>query len=100
MVQWTAAQSAFVISKRGAIPRPASSPDLSSMCDYFLWGYLKSEVYLTKPRNIEELKNAIKEEITATPYNMVREAMRTLRDRQQQRRQDGGKTSERCALQK
>jgi len=70
------------------------------MCDYFLWGYLKSEVYLTKPRNIEELKNAIKEEITATPYNMVREAMRTLRDRQQQRRQDGGKTSERCALQK
>jgi len=61
------------------------------MCDYFFWGYLKSEVYLRKPRDIDELKNAIKEEVTATPSNMVREAMRNLRDRLEQRRRDGGK---------
>jgi len=67
MVQCTAVKSAFVISRGGAIPRPASSPDLS-MCDYFFWGYLKSEVYLRKPRDIDELKNAVKEQITATPY--------------------------------
>ena len=30
---------------------PARSPDLS-VCDYVVWGYLKSEVYLTKPRDI------------------------------------------------
>ena len=61
------------------------------MCDYFLCGYMKSEVYLTKPRDIDELKNAIKEEITVTPYNMVTEAMRTLSDRLEQCMGDGGK---------
>ncbi|GFG35630.1 hypothetical protein Cfor_02553 [Coptotermes formosanus] len=61
------------------------------VCDYFLWGYFKSKVYLTKPRDIDEFKNAIKEEITAIPDNLVREAMRTLRDRPEQCRQDGGK---------
>jgi len=70
------------------------------MCDYVFWQYLKCEVYLRKPRDIDGLKNAIKEEITATLYNMVREAMRTSRDRLEQRRRDGGERSKRCALQK
>jgi hypothetical protein len=64
-----------VISKGGGIPWPACSPDLS-VCDYFLWGYLQCKVYLMKPRDIDELKNAIKEEITAT-RDMVRKAMST-----------------------
>jgi hypothetical protein len=34
-----------------------------------------------KPRDVDELKNAIKEKITATPDNMVTEAIRTLCDR-------------------
>jgi len=46
-------------------------------------------VYLTKPRDIDELKNAIKEEITATP-DMVRKAMSTLRDRLELCRRGGG----------
>ena len=78
-----------VTSKGGDIPWPACSTDLS-VCDYFLWGYFQCKVYLTKPRDIDELKNAIKEEITATPDNMVRKAMSTLRDRLEQRRRDGG----------
>jgi hypothetical protein len=88
--QWTAAQGAYVISRGGAISWPARSPDLS-VCDYLLCEYLKSRVYLTKPCDIDELRNAIKEEITATTYNIVRETMRTLRDRLEQRRLDGGK---------
>jgi len=44
-----------------------------------------------KPRDIDELKNTIKEEITATPDNLVREAMRTLCDRLEQCRRDGEK---------
>lgn len=56
--QWTDAQGVFVIS-RGAIPWPARSPDLS-VSDFFICGYLKCKVYLTKPRVIDELKNAIK----------------------------------------
>jgi hypothetical protein len=77
-----------VISKGGDIPWPACFPDLS-VCDYFLWGYLQRKVYLTKPRDIDELKNAIKEEITATP-DMVRKAISTLRDRLELCRRDGG----------
>ena len=40
-----------------------------------------SKVYLLKPRDTDEFKNAKQEEITATPDSMVREAMRTSRDR-------------------
>ena len=60
MEQWAAAHRAFVI-----ILWPADSPDFS-VCDFFLWGYLKSKVNLMKLRDIIELKNAIKGEITAT----------------------------------
>jgi predicted Zn-dependent peptidase len=44
-----------------------------------------------KPRDIDELKNAIKNEITAMRDNMVRVAMRKSRDRLEHRRRDGGK---------
>jgi hypothetical protein len=73
----------FVISRGETIPWPACSPHLS-VSEYFIWGYLKSKVYLMKPPDVDELKNAIKEEITATPDNLVREAMRTLCDRLEQ----------------
>ncbi|CAK1592334.1 unnamed protein product [Parnassius mnemosyne] len=36
-----------VISRRGDIPWPPRSPDLTPM-DFFLWGYLKTKVYETK----------------------------------------------------
>jgi hypothetical protein len=88
MGHWNPAQGAFVIS-RGAFLRPARSPDLS-MCNYFRWGCLKFKVYLTKPSDIDKLKNAIKEKITAAPYRMVTKAMITLRDRLEQCREDGG----------
>jgi hypothetical protein len=74
----------FVISRGGAIPWPACSPDFS-VSDYFTWGYLKSKVYLMKPSDVAELKYAIKEEITAIPDNMV------SNERMEQCRLDGGK---------
>lgn len=39
---------------------PPRSPDLTP-CDYFLWGFIKSKVYATKPANIAELKERIKQ---------------------------------------
>ena len=51
-----------VISCGGDVPWPARSPDLSA-CDYSLWGYLWSRVFISKPRSIAELKQSIKEEI-------------------------------------
>jgi hypothetical protein len=51
-----------VISRFGDILWPPRSPDLS-ICDYFLWGYLKAKVYNNKPHNMQELKNSIRQEI-------------------------------------
>ena len=33
------------------------------MCDFFLWGYLKSHVYEGKPRILEDLKGTIRKQI-------------------------------------
>ena len=52
------------ISRGGDVPWPARSPDLSA-CGYFLWGYLKSRVFISKPRTIAELKQSTREEIVA-----------------------------------
>jgi hypothetical protein len=56
---------------RGDVPWPARSPDLSA-CDYFLWGFLKSRVFISKPTTIAELKQSINEEIVAIPEQMTR----------------------------
>lgn len=49
-----------VISHLTDFPWPARSPDLSPL-DFFLWGYLKENVFRTKPNNIDTLKEAIRE---------------------------------------
>ena len=42
----------------GDIGWPPHSPDLTP-CDFFLWGYLKPNVYEQCPRTLEALKEAI-----------------------------------------
>jgi hypothetical protein len=42
-----------------------------SACDFFLWGYLKSEVYVRKPRTVDDLKFSIREEIATVPQEML-----------------------------
>mgnify|MGYP003623301927 CR=1 FL=1 len=51
-----------LISRLGDVPWPPRSPDLS-MCDFFLWGFLKERVYRDKPRTLDELKRAIRREV-------------------------------------
>lgn len=50
------------IGRRGEIEWPPRSPDLTPF-DFFLWGYLKSKVYVNRPQNLEELQNRIRNEI-------------------------------------
>ncbi|GFV02641.1 transposable element Tcb1 transposase [Trichonephila clavipes] len=46
---------------------PPRSPDLSS-CDYWLWGYLKSQVYRDRPTSLGMLKDNIRLQcLTITP---------------------------------
>lgn len=69
-----------LISLRENITWPPRSPDLSP-CDYFLWGYLKAEVFKHRPRTIQELKEAIREEISAIPLDMLTKVMENFRER-------------------
>ena len=43
---------------------PPRSPDLSPL-DFWLWGYLQARVFTHNPSTIEELKTAIRDEISA-----------------------------------
>lgn len=47
------------IGRGGNISWPARSPDLTP-CDFFLWGYVKEQVYVIPPTTIEEMKNRIR----------------------------------------
>lgn len=59
---------------------PPRSPDLSPL-DYYLWGYIKSKVYKTKPQNIEELKQRIRDEADLIPFENNRRAISTFYQR-------------------
>ena len=59
-----------VCAKRTHVPRPPRSPDLSA-CDFFLWGYLKSKIYVRKHRTVDDVKVSIREEIAIMPQEML-----------------------------
>lgn len=69
-----------LISRFGDVPWSARSPDLTS-CDCWLWGYLKSKVFGSKPRTIPELKQCIREEIAAIPQSMIRKVTANMQKR-------------------
>jgi hypothetical protein len=69
-----------VISRGCDIEWPPRSPDLTP-ADFWLWGYLKSRVYLRTPTNILELKNAIKSEISSIKVDQLQSAVASFVNR-------------------
>ncbi|CAK1578615.1 unnamed protein product [Parnassius mnemosyne] len=69
-----------LISIRGDLQWPARSPDLSP-CDFFLWGFLKSRVYVNRPRTLQDLKNNIQEEIANITPALLQRVMTNTRNR-------------------
>jgi len=67
-----------LISLRGDISWPARSPDLTPG-DYFLWGYLKAEVFKHRPRTLQALKDAIFLEVARIRHDMLDRVMRNIR---------------------
>jgi hypothetical protein len=61
----------------------ARLPDLS-ICDFFLWGYLKEKVFKHRPHTLPELKERIIEEVNAIPREMCERAVQSFRDHLQQ----------------
>ena len=48
---------------------------------FFLWGYLKAEVYKHRPQTLKALKNAIREEVATIPPEMTNRVMENFRER-------------------
>ena len=65
----------YVVSRFGDVPWPPRSPDLSA-CDFFLWGYLKSKVYVRKPRTV-----STREETETVPQEMLVNVMQNFEER-------------------
>ena len=60
-----------VISRNGDQNWPPRSCDLTP-CDLFLWGFVKSRVYVNKPQTIPELKAEIRRVIVETEPQLCR----------------------------
>jgi len=67
-------------AKRTHFPWPPRSPDLSA-CDFFLWGHLKSKIYVRKPRTVDDVKVSIREEIATVPQEMLVNVMQKFEER-------------------
>ncbi|GFW50589.1 uncharacterized protein TNCV_2888911 [Trichonephila clavipes] len=63
-----------IVSRRFRYPWPPRSPDLTP-ADFWLWGYLKSRVYLSGPSSLPELKDAIRREVSSIHPDMLHSAV-------------------------
>ena len=56
---------------------PPRSPDMTH-CDFFLWGYFKSQIFVTPPRDTQDLRNRIQVEFENLRQNpgVVRSAVK------------------------
>jgi len=78
-----------VISRLGTAPGPPCSPDLTAP-DFFLWGYLKSQVWSRHPADLNALKQAIQDEIINISEETLREVINSFSTRGHQCIQEGG----------
>lgn len=68
------------IGRRGAVEWPPRSPDLSPL-DFFLWGHLKSVVFNSRPRTLDDLKTRITNEIEKIETDVIRRVQESVLQR-------------------
>lgn len=49
--------------------------------DFFLWGYVKNEVFATEPASLEDLKERVKASLQNIPRQMLVSAVDAMKDR-------------------
>lgn len=69
-----------IISRHFPRQWPACSPDLNP-CDFFLWGYLRENVFLRHPKTLAELKDAIAVEIALIDKSLLYRSVDNMFDR-------------------
>ena len=77
------------IGRSGPTPWPPRSPDLTPL-DFFLWGYVKTQVYKTPVHNLEILKTRITLAVASITRDMLTNTWRSLKQRLQQLVKNGG----------
>lgn len=71
------------LGRRGPHEWPSRSPDLTP-CDFFLWGWVKEEVYRSKPKTLEELEDRIRGVMSTIPAEFLRKSVDAIPGRLQQ----------------
>lgn len=73
-----------VIALNRRVEWPPRSPDLTPL-DFFLWGHLKSKVYVTPPRDLDDIEQRIRAEVNILRRDrgMIRRAVQDMRRRAQ-----------------
>lgn len=67
-----------VIANRGRVNWPARSPDITPL-DFYLWGYVKNEVYeFEPPATIEQLEDRVRDVLNNINRNTLRKVTRTV----------------------
>lgn len=68
------------IGRRGPTEWPARSPDLTPL-DFFFWGFLKSKVYETRPRDLDDLRGKIQNTCRLITPEMLNNVRRSFENR-------------------
>lgn len=68
------------IGRGGPTAWPPRSPDLTPP-DFFLWGYIKSKVYIEEPTTAQDMEERIRTCIRLIPADMVLRSVRSLERR-------------------
>jgi len=83
MERWNVQQRVTCVRSFGIIAWSARSPDLTVQ-DFFLWGFLKDRVFRRRIMTIQELKQAIVDEVTAIDEDLQRRVYGNFQTRLQQ----------------
>ncbi|GBN72744.1 hypothetical protein AVEN_134293-1 [Araneus ventricosus] len=67
-------KDARVISRHFPTAWPARSPDITP-CDFWLWGFLKDNIYCKRPASLPDLKDRIRCHVLDIPTDSLRSAM-------------------------
>ena len=68
------------IRRAGPHEWPARSPDLTP-CDFFLWGFLKEQVYKTNSTCVDELEISIREACLRIPVDLLHKTCHSFPER-------------------
>ena len=78
------------IGRDGPTPWPARSPDITPL-DFFLWGYVKTKVFKSEIKDIDDLKTKIIEVEASVRPEMLVKTWKEVKSRLEMLAENGGR---------